>query len=300
MELVPQRFGEQAFCGLDTHLDVSSRTTCAQQGSLAGSAPQNMEPSIISAAPNQAAIQDDFSLTLELEHEENPLFTGREDVLEDIDDILASKNGYALAKVVLLGIGGVGKTQIARRYAYAYQDNHSSISWINAKTLETTYASFLNIAQRLIRHYASISKEELPQYAKIAQHLGMNGMVDSDGQIKNHPDVRNLVITAVKAWVSKEGNASWLLIFDNVDDFETFDIQDFFPPSSAVGSIIFTTRRKKCAKFGTLVEVDLLQEEESIAFLQKSCKRKSAFRDRGKCSHSAQEWLSLTFPIRAT
>jgi hypothetical protein len=59
------------------------------------------------------------------------------------------------------------------------------------------------------------------------------------------------------------------LIFDNVDDIETFNISDFFPiPSS--GSIIITSRRPESIRYGRPLALKEMDLEESIELLWRS------------------------------
>ena len=57
----------------------------------------------------------------------NPNFIGREEQLKKINNYFKAKN-----YVVLSGISGVGKTQIAKEFAYINGSNYSQIYWITA------------------------------------------------------------------------------------------------------------------------------------------------------------------------
>lgn len=74
---------------------------------------------------------------------ENGWFMGREDVLEAISDKFA--NGERI--LLLHGMGGAGKTQVALRYAYAHSDDYDEIAWIDASsrlTLEKSCRNYLH------------------------------------------------------------------------------------------------------------------------------------------------------------
>ena len=86
-----------------------------------------------------SSIEDDYRLTLQLGYKPNSHFTGRVEMLESLHRLLTMSsvetNGPEATTVVLLGIGGVGKTQLDRQYAYTYCAHHTSISWINGTSL---------------------------------------------------------------------------------------------------------------------------------------------------------------------
>ena len=77
-------------------------------------------------------------------------FYGRQDALQHIKDAL--KPGQAaqeLQSIALYGMGGVGKTQIAFRYATEHRDRYDAILWISADNSIKMAQSFLEVAQRL-------------------------------------------------------------------------------------------------------------------------------------------------------
>ena len=90
------------------------------------------------------------------------------------------------------------------------------------------------------------------------------------------------MVEAVKGWYSLEKNKGWLVIFDNVDDLESFDVGEFFPTAAANGNILITTRRRECTRFGVELELDVMQKLESIELLQRSCKREQEFTGQGR------------------
>lgn len=72
----------------------------------------------------------------------NDWFTGRTKELEEISDNFA--DGCRIQ--ILYGVGGMGKSQIARKYAYDHYRSYSMIHWINAYTIDSIvecYRSFL-------------------------------------------------------------------------------------------------------------------------------------------------------------
>jgi hypothetical protein len=61
----------------------------------------------------------------------NPFFTGREQTLRGIECAFKASKAAALC-----GLGGVGKTQTAARYAYLHRDQYKAVLWLGAASRE--------------------------------------------------------------------------------------------------------------------------------------------------------------------
>jgi len=131
------------------------------------------------------------------------------------------KNSNEIQTVVLVGLGGAGKTTLARQYANLYG---GKVNWeINAEKHESLVSSFENLTEALAA--TAEEKSEL----KELQHT----------QDQRKRDYKLLLL--VKKLLFK--NSGWLLIYDNVDSFP--DISKFFPHDVKIwgeGKIIITTR----------------------------------------------------------
>lgn len=68
---------------------------------------------------------------------ENGNFIGRVAVLDTIKGTFL--NGQPI--IILHGIGGIGKTQIALKYAYSHPDRHQHVAWIDASTASKIHES---------------------------------------------------------------------------------------------------------------------------------------------------------------
>lgn len=160
----------------------------------------------------------------------NPLFIGRSKELEIIQKALR-KDQDTTTPQAIIGLGGVGKTQLALEYAFRHRHNYRSIFWVLADTRETLNADYIKIAEKL-----SLPEKHLPE-----QHL---------------------VVAAVKNWL--EQNRNWLLILDNADDLEL--LKDFMPTSYA-GHVLITTRANAVRWLATPVEIQTLGLDEGCLFL---------------------------------
>src|SRR5713101_2288477 len=78
----------------------------------------------------------------------NPLFTGREEILWRLHDLLGRGTIAAISQAIS-GLGGVGKTQIAVEYACRYAREYKVILWMSADAQESVTSSFLAIATAL-------------------------------------------------------------------------------------------------------------------------------------------------------
>ena len=80
------------------------------------------------------------------------------------------------------------------------------------------------------------------------------------------------VIEAVKQWLATEGNTQWLLVFDNLDDLESFSINKYIP-SCFHGTIIITSRRRDALIARRGFEIEQMQDSEAQMLLCQSSHR---------------------------
>lgn len=59
--------------------------------------------------------------------------------------------------VVLFGVGGVGKTQLATEFSYRYQHEFSTIFWIDGTSLESIRLSLLDALDNIGHHYKELA-----------------------------------------------------------------------------------------------------------------------------------------------
>lgn len=208
-----------------------------------------------------------FTLPFRMKGSKNPNFTGRGDILDRLDIEAKSPSSKV---IVLHGLGGTGKTQIALEYVHSYYEGYSAVFWVDGTSEETANLGFRSVAQRLIDHHVSISTTPRPDYVRIAQTLGLGSAMNQDGQLAHAgKGLTNQVLEAVKQWFSQKENQYWLLVLDNVDELTSFDIHDFIPMASH-GTVLITSRRKECIRLGKGLEIREMLEPEGVLLLLKS------------------------------
>lgn len=146
-------------------------------------------------------------------------------------------------RLVLGGMGGIGKTQLAIAYARLHQQEYTTVLWLNATSEATLKASFRSMMQGMMK---AVQLEKL-----------------GDEQ----------VLTRTQEWLGDTRNTGWLLIFDNYDEPDEFVI-DSYCPYPGHGSIIITTRLPDLVN-GQQVRVPPLHEiDDSLDILQARARRK--------------------------
>jgi tetratricopeptide (TPR) repeat protein len=178
--------------------------------------------------------------------ERNWRFTGREPQLAQLESMLFTKS-YT-TKVAIMGLGGVGKTQLVLELLFRTKDKHPdcSIIWIPATNRESLHQAYLDVAQQ----------------------LGIPGWED------DKEDVKKLV----QGYLSKESTGRWLLVFDNADDIDMWidkaegsqPLIDYLPRSKH-GVVLFTTRDRRLAvKLAqqTVIEVPAMGEDTAAQLLE--------------------------------
>lgn len=180
---------------------------------------------------------DTFRIPMNLPHDRVELFLGRDTELRLIHSTRQNER-----LVTLCGPPGIGKTQTALEYAYAYQNHYSSVFWVDAQNRFTLHSSFLKVAEQLKSHYVRTSRGE--EQLKVLHRLHLSGLIDEEGRIQSCPESPELLFLVFRKWLERWGNNGWLLIIDGADrgqDLRDFHIDDFLD-SPINGHVIITSR----------------------------------------------------------
>ena len=174
------------------------------------------------------------------------LLLEREVITDQLDKIFIKPNEINIA--VLVGVGGSGKTTIARNYA---NKQKSSIIWeINAETKKSLSLSFESLAYALCNNNAD--KQELRNILDIKEFANKD---------------RQLLLFSQK---QLKLLSKWFIIYDNVESFK--DIFEYFPYNAegwGNGRVIITTRDATIKNSNyidspNVIVVDEISEKEKL------------------------------------
>ncbi|KAK3682215.1 P-loop containing nucleoside triphosphate hydrolase protein [Podospora appendiculata] len=133
------------------------------------------------------------------------------------------------SRVALVGLGGIGKSQLAIQYAYEERRSSPStfVFWVHASTKDRFREAYREIAHRL--------------------------------QLPGHDDPKTDALRLVFNWLCDENNGQWLMVLDNADDIDVFYPKRgtgqstgakplaFFLPQTDNGRILVTSRSRDAA-----------------------------------------------------
>jgi tetratricopeptide (TPR) repeat protein len=167
----------------------------------------------------------------------NDFFTGQENILTQLASRLQSVQKTSVQKTILtqpqaiIGLGGIGKTQLALEYAYRHRQDYHAVLWGRADTREALISTFMDIASLL----------ELPE--------------------KDEQD-RMVIVEAVKHWLAYR--SKWLFILDNADDLAL--VKEFIPQAFQ-GHLLLTTRAQVMGGLARKIEVETMRPETGALLL---------------------------------
>lgn len=179
-------------------------------------------------------------------------------------------------KLALVGLGGVGKTQVALELAYTVKERwpEYSVFWVPAISAESFEQAYRDIATRY--SIALNPEEEDPK-------------------------------DSVRRYLNSDSAGKWFLIVDNSDDQEILfgtsgelrGVTDYLPESEN-GLILFTTRYREVAVSlvgNEVIEIQEMDREEAERFLERSLTRKELLHDQTVTRELLNELTNLPLAI---
>jgi hypothetical protein len=179
-------------------------------------------------------------------------FVGRQDELDNLWQYLQPTNSPSRKVAILHGLGGMGKTQLAIRFARDHKDDFTAIFWLNGMDRDALLRSFSFALTRVPGQLWDSAAKHDEEVEQRARHM--------------------------LRWLGLEGNSRWLIILDNIDQYshinsavgDGYDIGEFFPTSDH-GSILITSRLQGLSELGKPFPVRKLDTHHTIRlFLQSS------------------------------
>ena len=193
-----------------------------------------------------------------------PAFVQRPEIMHAMEDQLLPISKSQQTILVLQGMGGIGKSQMAREYATTHQDAYIAVFWVNAKSENSLKIGI----------------------AEIAVRVGLDKVLDEGHHLAKDEDSIAVAIKAVHEWFGEDENTDWLLILDNVDsqvqpDIEedeaqesqspgTFDASQYIP-STSHGTLLMTSRLSYLARSmgGISYTIDQMTTKEGLEVICK-------------------------------
>jgi WD40 repeat protein len=165
----------------------------------------------------------------------NPDFVGRDEELAQLHKMISQGDSpVGIRPTVLVGLGGIGKTQLAAEYAHRHRNNYpSGVFWVNA--IDPLLDGFAGVAEML-------------------------GLADRDTPRDQ---------AARQAWAYLDAHPDALVIFDNV--VEPAKLNDPFVPGLIPANLccrtLFTTRQRDFPRNFQPFEVRVLPEMAAMQLL---------------------------------
>lgn len=155
---------------------------------------------------------------------EQNAFIGRSTELHQLQELFPVDSRVQQV-VSIVGMGGLGKTQLSLAYARECSMRYTSVFWVSAKDELSLRHGFCLMADIIMGDAATLAPNTR----------------DEQSRVDN-----------IRRWLSYEWNYQWLVIFDNYDDPDLpnirsksgFNIRSYFP-HRAQGHILITTRTPK-------------------------------------------------------
>ncbi|MEK6734080.1 MAG: NB-ARC domain-containing protein [Pseudomonadota bacterium] len=167
----------------------------------------------------------------------NRSFTGRNEVLDGLTQALSTSNDSILA---IVGPPGIGKTQVAKRYAELSKHKYDIVWWMDGDNniIEQYKALATAINQ------ADNTKNKLPIYASEA-----------------------ILVEQLKNYLRRTNN-HWLLIFDNSPNESS--IAQYIPTkhNKSRGNILITS--KSSTTWENMMKLEKFNKDESMAYFKRS------------------------------
>ncbi|KAL8748675.1 MAG: hypothetical protein Q9184_007152 [Pyrenodesmia sp. 2 TL-2023] len=204
----------------------------------------------------------------------NRRFIGRTKKLKELEEkLIISSHCQRLA---LVGLGGIGKTQVALQFVYTVKEYwpEYSIFWAPVISAESFEQAYRDVATRC--SIALNPKEEDPK-------------------------------ESVRRYLESDVSGKWLLILDNADDedilfgdsSDTGGLADYLPQNEN-GLTLFTTRHREIAVSlarNEVVEVQEMDQGEAEFFLKESLIQKEMTHDQQNTTELLNELAFLPLAI---
>ncbi|KAI1126749.1 TPR-like protein [Nemania abortiva] len=204
----------------------------------------------------------------------NTQFTGRDAILDKLKSKLFIQR--ECQKLAIVGLGGIGKTQVVLQLAYWVKETQRdySVFWVQALS------------------HGSFDQD----YTEITRRLGIQ-INPNDANPKD----------SVRRFLESERAGKWLLIVDNADDIEVVFGKDGdqngvhkFLPENDRGLVLYTTRSRQVAVWAVkneVIDLKQLDHDEAAALLKKAVIQPSMCADKERVTRLLEELCYIPLAI---
>lgn len=156
-------------------------------------------------------------------------FVGREQEIETIGGCLADPHG--VGRVVIHGLGGIGKSSVAAAYVRLHAEEYAGVIWCSGDSRSALLARLADVANEL------------------SVFVGLDANIEKTAQ-------------RLLRWVSDQPSV-WLLVYDNVG--APSEIAGLIPERNA--RLLLTSRFSNWSDWANELEVEVLPIREAVALL---------------------------------
>ncbi|KAH7111330.1 hypothetical protein B0J11DRAFT_619915 [Dendryphion nanum] len=169
-------------------------------------------------------------------------------------ELLPQRQASRRRTMVIHGLGGMGKTQLAADFARRHQDSFSAVLWLDG-------SSESSLKQSLAAYASRILQGQVPEASR-KYAAGQGGDVDA-------------AVKDVLDWLAIPDNKDWLLVVDNIDrddrqreeDAEAYDIEHYLPGADH-GAVLITTRLPHLRQLGAQREARKVDSDHARAIFE--------------------------------
>ncbi|MFB4303288.1 tetratricopeptide repeat protein [Actinomadura sp. NTSP31] len=165
----------------------------------------------------------------------SPVFVGRDEVLDGLRATV--RDGPGVIAQAVVGLGGIGKSELALQYADRHRGDYDLVWWVLAETADDVQAGLADLCRALCAPIASAAAAQAPAPEAAAWAL---------------------------AWLAAHDR--WLVVFDNAED-----VTDLEPLLGrlAGGHVLVTSRRAVgWDAIGTVLRLPVLRHDDAVDLLK--------------------------------
>ncbi|OCK77385.1 TPR-like protein [Lepidopterella palustris CBS 459.81] len=166
-------------------------------------------------------------------------FVDRGALLEQISNKLTAP----ASRVALVGLGGVGKSQLAIEYCHRAREQSPQtwVFWLHSNNLARLEQGYRHIADT--------------------------------GKIPGRRNPKADIFQLVSSWLREESRGKWIIVLDNADDVALVLRISPYLPQSQNGSVLITTRSRRAAlglvEEGEILQVKPMEGKDAVTLLKK-------------------------------